>query len=41
MTGLEEATYVLDQFFGQYDFSKGVLQAIGYKEFFEFYQRAP
>lgn len=39
MTGLEEATFVLDQFVGNYDFSKGILQAIGYKEFFEFYSQ--
>jgi tRNA A37 N6-isopentenylltransferase MiaA len=41
MTGLEEAFFVLDSFVGEHDFSKGVLQAIGYKEFYEYYQQEP
>ena len=41
MTGLQEATFVLDHFADKYEFSKGILQAIGYKEFFEYYQEEP
>ena len=37
--GLEEALDVFDQIKeDEIDFEKGILQAIGYKEFYEFYQ---
>lgn len=37
MSGLDEAMFVLEKFKGDHDFTKGVLQAIGYKEFFDYY----
>ena len=35
--GLEEAMDVFDKIPGEKDFTKGILQAIGYKEFYKYY----